>query len=186
MLLRNCRARMRAVALTAGFLASTGCMAETGTSDELATAEEQATPEQVGSQQQALDTATAIDYTYQYAFGRHASPSEVQYWLPRFTTSQQVIDWHKNYLQTNQPERRATIARAYHKVYNRQPSTNEVNSWDSYIIGRDYVFITLCGKHEEYARNIGFASTGSYTTMNWGNVVGFTTYHGLTYDVPPG
>lgn len=76
--------------LTAGVWGSAGCIAQSG--DEVTNAEG------VDSQKQELDGATAIDWSYQYAFGRNATPTGVQYWLPRFSTSENLIKAHKSYL----------------------------------------------------------------------------------------
>lgn len=176
---------VRAVALAVVTMGSMGCAAEVGTAEQTANAED-GEAEQPGTHQEALSNAEAIEYSYQFVFGRSAEPFEVQYWLPRFTTTEAMIRSNKAWFQSNQAERRATIGRAYSRVYKRTASSNELNSWDSYVIGRDYGFTTLCGKLEEYARNIGFSPTGTYQMRDWSNLFGFTLYTGRTYNVPRG
>jgi hypothetical protein len=173
--------------LTLAVCGSAGCAAEGGTPDEVASVEGAA--EQAGSQQQAIDNATNIEFSYQHVFGRNPEPPEVQYWLTlgRPYSTEDLIKWHRSYLQRTSGERRNTIKRSYQKVFNRLPSSNELNTWDSFIVGRDYyTFMTLCTDHEAYARHVGFASTGSYTARNWGNLSGWYVYNGRTYNVPPG
>ncbi len=100
-----------------------------------------------------------VSDSYFKAFGRPANKAEENYWMgqpdsdPRVQSLQSLIDNHRNWLKTNDGERKAMIKRSYQAVVNRSPKPGEMQHWDNVVRQSGYTFEELKSFHHEYKRN---------------------------------
>lgn len=72
-----------------------------------------------------------INGSYFVAFGRYPNSAELNYWRQHVgnSTIQQMVNNHRQYIQTNQYEREQTIRRSYMDAFGWQPSADEIRYW---------------------------------------------------------
>jgi len=86
-----------------------------------------------------------INGSYFVAFGRYASSSELNFWRQKVGNSniQQMVNNHRQYIQSNQYEREQTIKRSYMDAFGWQPSADEVRYWS----GQNKTYAELMTNH---------------------------------------
>ena len=91
-----------------------------------------------------------IHAAYGLAFGRDASPEELNYWLGRGNFSiGRLIEFHRQGLVEYPSLHRETITRAYMDALGRNPSENEMKYW---VNGVD-IYIQLINTHLKYLKS---------------------------------
>jgi hypothetical protein len=80
-----------------------------------------------------------IVQSYLEAFGRPPQSPELQYWAsvpfsdPRISSGAALLANHGNWLRGNQPERTATIQRAFAAKLQRTPNAGEMSAWNGSV-----------------------------------------------------
>ena len=79
-----------------------------------------------------FDVCSQTVQTYQAAFGRTPSASEITYWVGRnIMNYDQLISMHRQFIRSDAGEREATVRRAYQAAKGTQPGSQEVAGWSA-------------------------------------------------------
>jgi hypothetical protein len=170
---------------TAGllFLTMTGCAMGTGPdSSDLQESEPETIREEV--------RGATINNTYLVGFGRQPTQTELNYWNNAQNYGvQQTLGYHADWLASSSGEqdRLETIERAYSTVYDRDPSSYELEYWSDFLTSHRKLYRNLVAYLADYGQDNAYPDTGSFCFLQYTNGYGFWNDCAYsTYEVPPG
>jgi len=101
-----------------------------------------------------------IQRSYQTAFGRAASSSDIQTWK-RYAPENRwgykdIVSKHRQWLVSGTPEAtselRQVITRSYRQVFGREASQDELNVWEPEIRAHQYTYTEVVALHKKWQR----------------------------------
>ena len=119
---------------------------------------------------QSSELRKGIDGSYQTAFGRSATPGEIEFWAkdPRGPFPQQILDGHRAWLQGGN-EVQPTITRSYQEALKRNPSADELKFWTEQIRTRRLLYGDLVANHRDFIKQNPSSSPTAQAECNVDN-----------------